>query len=336
MSTATSMSRKKDFMTGYTGHVPKKQLIFGMTTGDTGRLLKDDKGTDKFYEGNHIKGVDRRHNKSAFDGNNYWIGGPTSNFMPQKVPGYTGHVPSVKAENLFAKSFARITGRAHKLGTKRVNCYSQRQKMKSQNTVEYNPYNFTRLMKEPELLENIDYKDYASYVNKEIEPSKRSTINQSASINDDLIVTQKPSRSPFNSFALSNSIALQKNNFLQNMKSIPQKDRNSLTSSSQFMSEVPSITQYGKFSQNKHNVSPIKPRLVERKIATNRKFLNMSTGFQKVFTKDKSDQQIIIPIAGYAGHRVGYHSKNIYGKPFRKCSIESKRIQRLLNSKPSF
>lgn len=94
-------------------------------------------------------------------------------------------------------------------------------------------------------------------------------------------------------------------------------------------------TNYGRFTDRKEN-SPVRPSLIESKVIDNKKFFSLSKGFQKIFAKDKSEEKLKLPIAGYAGHRVGYRSNNIYGKAFRKCSIESKKIQRIFNSKPKF
>lgn len=41
-----------------------------------------------------------------------WLGGPNANIKAQHVPGYQGFVPQIKSENLYGKSFARITGKA--------------------------------------------------------------------------------------------------------------------------------------------------------------------------------------------------------------------------------
>jgi hypothetical protein len=60
MSSSIDTHRKKEYMTGYTGHVPNKQLIFGLTTGEMGRLLKKSEGKQLFYEGKHVNGIDRR------------------------------------------------------------------------------------------------------------------------------------------------------------------------------------------------------------------------------------------------------------------------------------
>lgn len=41
-----------------------------------------------------------------------WISGPTHEVGVQRVPGYTGHVKGLVAENLFAKSYAKMTSKA--------------------------------------------------------------------------------------------------------------------------------------------------------------------------------------------------------------------------------
>ena len=38
-----------------------------------------------------------------------WIGGPTHTLQRQHIPGYSGHVPRLKAESLFSKPFAKMT-----------------------------------------------------------------------------------------------------------------------------------------------------------------------------------------------------------------------------------
>lgn len=257
--------------------------------------------------------------------NNSWIGGPTAKFLPQHVPGYTGHVPALKAENLFAKSYAKVTAKAKRLGTIRQNSYSERQRFNSQHSIEYTPYNFTRLLKEPELLENKDYNDYARYLTRELDQRKEQEIRSNAYKNDELLVTHENPRLPFNSKALANSLLQQK---IANYK------HKTIASQENYNSEPSITTNYGSVTK-RLETSPIKPRLVESRVVLNKKFLNMSSGFQKVFTRDKIDKEIKLPIAGYGGHRVGYHSKNLYGKPFRKLSIESKRLQRCMRASSS-
>ena len=140
---------------------------------------------------------------------------------------------------------------------------------------------------------------------------------------------QTSQRLPFNSKALGKSLLMSKKNMMAHHK------RSEHNNSVQYESH-PLATSYGKDFNESSEKSPLKPRLMESKVAQDKRFYNLSNGFQKIFAKEKEKSEIKIPIAGYGGHRVGYHSNNIFGKPFRKCSIESKRIQRFLGSRPKF
>jgi hypothetical protein len=59
----------------------------------------------------------------------------------------------------------------------------------------------------------------------------------------------------------------------------------------------------------------------------------MSDGFKKIFTNDRKDQQMNLPISGYSGHRRGYKAQNLFGQSFRKCTIQSKAIDRQYRNK---
>ena len=52
----------------------------------------------------------------------------------------------------------------------------------------------------------------------------------------------------------------------------------------------------------------VKPKILESKISKREEFFGLSDGFKKIFAKDKPDQKIVIPIAGYGGHRRGERS----------------------------
>ena len=42
---------RKEFLPGYTGHVPHKNDLFGVTEGDANKILISPKGKDKFFSG---------------------------------------------------------------------------------------------------------------------------------------------------------------------------------------------------------------------------------------------------------------------------------------------
>ena len=50
MSTETFIDYSKNYLPGYTGHVPKKNEIFGCTSGDTNRLITKEAQKPSEYE----------------------------------------------------------------------------------------------------------------------------------------------------------------------------------------------------------------------------------------------------------------------------------------------
>ena len=96
-------------------------------------------------------------------------------------------------------------------------------------------------------------------------------------------------------------------------------------------------TSVGKFGENPEKTFrntfldlTIKPKLLEGKLTGREEFLNLSDGFKRVFTADRKDQKMVLPISGYAGHRRGDRCQNFFGKTFREQSIQSKKLQREL------
>ena len=65
----------------------------------------------------------------------------------------------------------------------------------------------------------------------------------------------------------------------------------------------------------------IKPRLLETRITEDENFMKLSDGFKRLFSGDREDTRIVLPISGYGGHRRGDRSQNFFGKPFREISI---------------
>eukprot|EP00347_Sterkiella_histriomuscorum_P018399 403345653 len=79
------------------------------------------------------------------------------------------------------------------------------------------------------------------------------------------------------------------------------------------------------------NQPNMKPILLEKKLAKMENFRNLGEGFKKIFLEqdDLTDQEnLVIPITGYTGHRKGLRVQNIYGKSSREASLVSKRLER--------
>lgn len=126
------MHFNKEYMPGYTGHVPTKVDQFGMTAGDVNRTILEafnppPKGTASrlptsphgqsisLYSETALQSMTPKNKpfKNVF-GNcsryaTNWISGPTHEMCQQQIPGYEGHVPGLISENLYSKSYAKCT-----------------------------------------------------------------------------------------------------------------------------------------------------------------------------------------------------------------------------------
>lgn len=76
------------------------------------------------------------------------------------------------------------------------------------------------------------------------------------------------------------------------------------------------------------NKTFVKPTLIESKVSASESFYRMTDGFQRVFSNDKQDRSMVVPVVGYGGHRRGDRSQNFFGKSFRDTTIQSKYLER--------
>ena len=88
---------KKDFIPGYSGHVPKMQHLFGIPAGRMSTVLKAPGGLRYFITG----------------------GGTIKKLRAKSIVGYTGHRTGVRSENMHAKGYARQMRSSLKLNAKR-------------------------------------------------------------------------------------------------------------------------------------------------------------------------------------------------------------------------
>ena len=80
-------------------------------------------------------------------------------------------------------------------------------------------------------------------------------------------------------------------------------------------------SQVGRSMQASQEVPEIKPVVLETRLSQNENFMNVSNGFKRIFSNDKLDKKMVLPIAGYGGHRRGDRSQNFFGKSFRESSL---------------
>lgn len=115
---------KKEYLPGYTGHIPKKMGTCGITTGEINRRLVTKEKNNEIPEDVKVNiyttakdmklNSDKDELKYGANSKNAptWIGGTTQGIYPQHIPGYDGHVPGIHSENMFGESFAKITKKA--------------------------------------------------------------------------------------------------------------------------------------------------------------------------------------------------------------------------------
>lgn len=73
----------------------------------------------------------------------------------------------------------------------------------------------------------------------------------------------------------------------------------------------------------------MKPGVIEKGLATNKNFANLSDGFKRIFTADAKELTMKIPIVGYTGHRKGEKAENMFAKNFRENTYEAVRNKRI-------
>lgn len=158
---ATPSDFKKQYLPGYTGHVPSKNERFGATAGmiqsdilsDSGKhpitMTRFEDESKRLYSSKFVPAIDKNKaiygNYSRFAKN--WACGPNHMVRNQQVPGYTGHIKGLISENIFSQSYANTTakaiGKKHPIGHEVV----PKERFLSQNTRVYKAKNFRRFSK---------------------------------------------------------------------------------------------------------------------------------------------------------------------------------------------
>ena len=173
---------RKEYLPGYTGHVPKKNEVYGCTAGDINKIItkqgykpsnydvdiavgKPTFAQRDFYS--NPPGQDEMNKQMAYGnhskfGDN-WLGGPTTNIKAQHVPGYAGYVPQVKSENLYGKSFAKATGASINGEYLRGASPTKKERFTTENQKEFAKDNFRRLKDDIEPAEIKDQIDAANF-----------------------------------------------------------------------------------------------------------------------------------------------------------------------------
>lgn len=276
------ISKKKDYkklyLPGYSGHVPRKNDLFGITAGDANQILVKKEGADKFFSsgGHRPTHWDKHQHRSMSQGPNLkadrikytnwskkasnWVCGPAHEIRMQHIPGYKGHVHGVIPENIHGKAYARATATA--LNKRQQNVcpgqkVSARETFTSLNRKEYNPVNFRRYLERPDAHGNKDYEDYSKNLNEEMYDHKTKVIQHTSPI-------------------IANTICSKTGTNFYSTRQTARQARFSVTQSNFHPEDA-----------------ELKPKLLESKVVSQKGFFNLSNGFKRVFANDESDKKVI-------------------------------------------
>lgn len=66
----------------------------------------------------------------------------------------------------------------------------------------------------------------------------------------------------------------------------------------------------------------VRPRVLQANLTNSPQFKSLPEGFHKVFTQqESSDENMRLPVVGYAGHSKGKKAENYFAKSFRDTAI---------------
>lgn len=112
----------RNYLPGYTGHVPLKNDLFGKTAGFINKEIcisggnEDNMGRIALKQsmmGQVDLPTSSKMNKDVYGTTSKWsanwIAGPTHMIRRQQVPGYTGHIRGMVNRDSISKSYAKVT-----------------------------------------------------------------------------------------------------------------------------------------------------------------------------------------------------------------------------------
>ena len=181
------MAQSGQKIPGYSGFIPFKQDLIGLTTGESNRKAGEDFVSNKTgivkagadilnssklggMRSTMIDGANEGVQKATMIGNNSkqsttWLNGPKHNIRNQCVPGYTGFISGVKSENLFSKSYADNTAKSFKEKITRGSDFSPDKRFMSMNQKKYNDKHLRRVQLSPDNSSKRDYLEYMMTIN---------------------------------------------------------------------------------------------------------------------------------------------------------------------------
>lgn len=96
-----------------------------------------------------------------------WLCGPQHEIKNQSIPGYTGFIPGIQAENQFSISYAKATGKSYADRIIKGADLPKDKRFTSMHQKKFNEKNFRRILERPEDMTNMrDYFEYSVTLNK--------------------------------------------------------------------------------------------------------------------------------------------------------------------------
>lgn len=176
------------------------------------------------------------------------------------------------------------------------------------------------LVEKPFMQPHKDYDDYTKFINDTYSDKKTELLNQTFKLRRKSEVSQK--YNPLESMRTYSEFADKEREFSRTTQGFYKAKTAKKGLAKEYVSETERAMGITFADFN------VKPRILESNLAKRDDFFNLSDGFKKIFAADKKDKKLVLPIAGYGGHRRGDRSQNFFGKSFRESSIQSKKLQR--------
>eukprot|EP00829_Urostomides_striatus_P007445 TRINITY_DN1835_c0_g1_i4.p1 TRINITY_DN1835_c0_g1~~TRINITY_DN1835_c0_g1_i4.p1 ORF type:complete len:296 (+),score=66.01 TRINITY_DN1835_c0_g1_i4:1-888(+) len=284
---------KKEYLPGYTGHIPKKMGTCGITTGEINRRLvtkeknndvPEDTKVNIYMTAKEMK-LDSDKDELKYGANSKnaptWIGGTTQGIYPQHIPGYDGHVPGIHSENMFGESFAKITKKAILGEEPKGTDLSVENRYVSYYKGSHNEKQNRRFFEDPTLLKSTkDKEHFEQYV-------KPASANEPA---------PAPTGNPY----------------LLNVPTVGYMGHRPVYR--------PAIVAIGAQEGKHFDLATTKAVYsMEEEAAKG----TIPQGFAETL---KPETEKNIPIVGYKGFMPGFKARNFHGKTFRECAANSLKL----------
>lgn len=94
-----------------------------------------------------------------------WLNGPTHEIRNQCLPGYTGFIPGIKAENVFSTTYAANTAKSFAQKIPRGVEGSLEERFKTLQSEKFSPLSNRRIIENDQFASRRDYLEYTIAVN---------------------------------------------------------------------------------------------------------------------------------------------------------------------------